>query len=425
MTTEWITLIVFALAYVLFVALPGRRSWVACAGGVVLILTGALGVREALFEKISWNVMGLFFGTLVLAEMFLLSKAPAVMAEWLVDRTGTARGAMIALCALAGVISMFVENVAVVLLVSPVAISLAKKLNTSPVALLIGIAVSSNLQGTATMIGDPPSMILAGHMKMSFLDFFIYEGKPGIFFAVQVGAIASLTVLAWFFRKHREATKLLSMEKVLSWVPAILLGVLLLGLSVSTLPDPEFKWFAGVFTMAIAAVATVWYATKARWTSLGTLYRSMDWDTTFFLIGVFVLVGGLSDSGWLDRLSGAIARGVGGNLGLAFIVIVLLSVVVSGFVDNVPFLLAMIPVVQKVADHMNAPVPLLMFGLLIGACLGGNLTPIGASANVVTLGILKKQGYHVGFGEFMRIGIPFTVVAVVSACLFVWWIWAP
>ena len=425
MITEWITLIVFALAYVLFVVLPERRSWVACAGGLLLILTGALGLREALLEKVSWNVMGLFFGTLVLAEMFLLSKAPAVMAEWLVDRTGTARGAMIALCALSGGISMFVENVAVVLLVSPVALSLAKKLHTSPVPLLIGIAISSNLQGTATMIGDPPSMILAGYMKLSFLDFFVYEGRPGIFFAVQVGAVASLAVLAWFFRRHREATKMLSVEKVRSWVPAALLGVLLLGLSVSTIPDPEFKWFAGVFTMVIAAVATVWYAARARWTSLGTLYRSMDWDTTFFLIGVFVLVGGLSDSGWLDRLSDAIARGVGGSLPLAFAIIVLLAVVVSGFVDNVPFLLAMIPVVQKVAGHMNAPVPLLMFGLLIGACLGGNLTPIGASANVVTLGILRKHGHRVTFREFMGIGIPFTIAAVVSACAFVWWIWAP
>jgi Na+/H+ antiporter NhaD/arsenite permease-like protein len=425
MTGEVVTLIVFSLAYLLFIVFPERRSWVACAGGLVLVLAGVLGFREALLEKVSWNVMGLFFGTLVLAEMFLLSRAPAFMAEWLVDHTRTARVAMLALCVLAGVISMFVENVAVVLLVAPVAISLAKKLQTSPVPLLIGIAVSSNLQGTATMIGDPPSMILAGYMKLSFLDFFFYEGRPGIFFAVQVGAVASLAVLAWFFRRHREVTQILAVEKVRSWVPATLLGILLLGLSISTLFDPDFKWFAGVFTMIMAAVATVWYRARARWTSLGQLYRSMDWDTTFFLIGVFVLVGGLSESGWLDRLSIVIAEGVGDNLALAFVVIVLLSVVVSGFVDNVPFLLAMIPVVQKVADHMGAPLPLLMFGLLIGACLGGNLTPIGASANVVTLGLLKKEGHRVGFGEFMAMGIPFTLAAVTTACLFVWLIWAP
>ena len=117
------------------------------------------------------------------------------------------------------------------------------------------------------------------------------------------------------------------------------------------------------------------------------------------------------------------ARSVGGNIPLAFAMVVTFSVIVSGFVDNVPFLLVMIPVAQKVADHIHAPVQLLMFGLLIGACLGGNLTPIGASANVVTLGILKKRGHTVSFREFMGVGIPFTVAAVLSACAFVWWIW--
>jgi Na+/H+ antiporter NhaD/arsenite permease-like protein len=134
-------------------------------------------------------------------------------------------------------------------------------------------------------------------------------------------------------------------------------------------------------------------------------------------------VGGLSDSGWMDKLASGMAGWVGSNVALAFTVIVLFAVLVSGFVDNVPFLLVMIPVAQKVAGQIGAPVPLLMFGLLIGACLGGNLTPIGASANVVTLGILKKRGYQVGFKEFMRIGIPFTVAAVVSACALVWWVW--
>jgi Na+/H+ antiporter NhaD/arsenite permease-like protein len=114
---------------------------------------------------------------------------------------------------------------------------------------------------------------------------------------------------------------------------------------------------------------------------------------------------------------------VGSSRLLAFAVIVLFAVLVSGFVDNVPFLLVMIPVAQKVADGIGAPVPLLMFGLLVGACLGGNLTPIGASANVVTLGILRKRGYHVGFREFLRVGIPFTAAAVAAASVFVWLLW--
>lgn len=423
MSAEWISLAVFILCYALFVFLPGKRSWVACAGGALLIGLGALDWREALFEKVNWNVMGLFFGTLILAEMFMMSRVPAVMAEWLVDKCRSTRMAMLSLCALAGFISMFVENVAVVLLVAPVAISLADKLKTSPVPLLIGIAVSSNLQGTATMIGDPPSMILAGYLRMGFWDFFWYQGKPGIFFAVQIGAIASLAVLAWLFRHHRSKSVLLPQETARSWTPAALLGALIIGLSFATLFDPEFEWFAGVYTLILGGIALVWFRRIARWGSVRGLGKTLDWDTTFFLIGIFVLVGGLSDSGWMDKLADGMSGWVGSNAALAFAVIVIFSVVVSGFVDNVPFLLVMIPVAQKVADQIGAPVPLLMFGLLIGACLGGNLTPIGASANVVTLGLLKKQGRTVGFKEFMKIGIPFTVAAVLFGCAMVWWAW--
>lgn len=423
MTPAWLSLIVFALCYLLFVVLPTRRSWTACTGGLLLIATGVLTWKEAFLEKISWNVMGLFFGTLILAEMFLLSRVPAVFAEWLVDRSKSTRMAMLALCGLSGCISIFVENVAVVLLVAPVALSLADKLKLNPAPLLIGIAISSNLQGTATMIGDPPSMILASHMRMGFWDFFAYQGKPGIFFAIQTGAVASLLVLAFVFRHHTDKSELLPQEKARSWTPAGLLGLLVLGLSFATVIDPEFAWFAGTYTLALSLVALLWFRLRVRWGSTRELIRLLDWDTTFFLIGVFVLVGGLSDSGWMDKLSSVMSGAVGTSALLAFAMIVTFSVVISGFVDNVPFLLVMIPVAQKMAAQMGVPVPLLMFGLLIGSCLGGNLTPIGASANVVTIGILKKRGYTVSFRDFMRIGIPFTVAAIISGSLFVWWVW--
>ena len=153
MNMQWIPPIVFVLCYVLFVVFPRHRSVVACGGALLLVLTGALSWHTALVEMINWNVIALFFGTLILADLFMQSRMPAVLAEILVDKTHTMRGAMIAVCALSGFLSMFAENVAVVLLVAPVALSLADKLKVSPVRLLIGIAVSSNLQGTATLIG--------------------------------------------------------------------------------------------------------------------------------------------------------------------------------------------------------------------------------------------------------------------------------
>lgn len=420
-----IPVVVFALCYALFVILPRRRSLTACAGALILVLTGALGWKETLTDLIQWNVVALFFGTLVLAEIFMLSRMPAVIAEALVDRTRTVRGAMLALCALSGFISIFVENVAVVLLVAPVALSMADKLAIRPVRLLILIALAANLQGTATLIGDPPSMILAGYLHLNFNDFFVYQRKLGIFFAVQTGALATLGVSAFLLRHHSAKIETLRVEKVRSWIPTSLLLLLVAGLSLTSVFDPDFKWLAGTFTLTVAAVGLLWFRMFAKWGSTRELIQTLDWDTTFFLVGVFVVVGALSVSGWLDEVARIISFLVGGNLLLAFVAIVLVAVVVSGFVDNVPFLLTMIPVTQKVADAQGAPVPLLMFALLIGSCLGGNITPIGASANVVTVGILRKRGYTVSFGEFMKIGIPYTAAAVVAACLLVWFVWKP
>lgn len=421
----WTPLVIFLLCYALFLVLPRHRSLVACGGGLLLVLLGTLTWQDALLNLVSWNVIALFAGTLVLAELFMESRMPAVLAEWFILRSRTMSGAMLWLCGLASFMSMFLENVAVVLLVAPVAFSLAERLKIHPVRLLVLIALCSNLQGTATLIGDPPSMILGSYMKMSFNDFFVYHGRPGIFFAVQVGAGASMLVAAFLLRKHREPAVSLPVERPRSLLPTWLLIALIAGLSCTSIFDPNFVWLAGTWTVALAAAGLAWqHFRKGEHMPIGKLLRSLDWDTTFFLIGIFIVVGALSESGWIDRVAHGISGAVGQNLFAAFVLIVVVSVVISGFVDNVPFLLAMIPVAVKVSENLGVQEPaLLLFALLIGACLGGNITPIGASANVVTIGLLKKHGYPVGFGGFMKIGVPYTLVAVLTACCFIWIIW--
>ncbi len=425
MNPQWTCLVIFVLAYALFTLLPHWRAWIACAACVLLVAGGAMQIRHAVVDLINWNVIALTFGTFLLAELFMQSRAPAVLAEWLVDRMRTARAALVAVCLLSGALSVAVANVAVVTLVAPVALSLAEKLAVSPVPVLICVALSANLQGSATLIGDPPSMILASHMKLSFNDFFVYQGRPGIFFAIQAGALASAVVIFWFFRKRRERVVPLHQEQLRSWVPALLMLALVVGLALSTTVDPSFRWFAGVYATALGLLGLAWAQAVARWSRATQLLKNLDWNTLFFLAGVFVLVGALSGSGWLARLATGVTAVVGGNLVVAFAVIVVVSVVLSGFVDNVPFLLAMIPVADTVAKNLHAPVPLLMFGLLLGTCLGGNLTPVGASANVVVTGILRKHGHTVGMREFLGYGLPFTVATVLAACGVVWWVWAP
>lgn len=415
-------LVIFVAAYVLFVFLPNKRTFTAVGASLALILTGAITLKAA-FWAINWNVIGIFVGTLIVADIFMESRVPAFIAENIIRRSKNTAWAILSICLLVGFISAFVENVAAVLLVAPVAFSLAKKLKINPTNLIIALAVSSNLQGTATLIGDPPSMLLGGFAKIDFMDFFFYQGRPSIFFAVELSAFASFWVLYFIFRHHREEPVRMEIEPVKSWVPTVILVTLILALALSSFFDTGFSYLAGLLCVLFGIISMIW----EKWVNKGSIVKglkALDWDTTFFLIGVFILVGSITASGWIVRLSDVLAQAIGENVFLGYSVIVFLAVALSAFIDNVPFLAAMLPVAVALSVKMGIQPSLLLFGLLIGASVGGNVTPIGASANIVACGLLKKEGYPVKFKDFVKIGLPFTLVAVSAACLFVWIVWS-
>ncbi|MCM8771031.1 MAG: SLC13 family permease, partial [Candidatus Omnitrophica bacterium] len=292
----------------------------------------------------------------------------------------------------------------------------------NPINMMIAIAISSNLQGAATLIGDPPSMLLAGFARMNFMDFIMYQGKPSIFFAVEIGAISSFIVLYFIFRRHGEKAQLIREEKVKSWVPTLILVFLIFSLALSSFFDRGFSYMAGAICMVFAAFSLIFEKiTRGRF--ILKSIKSLDWDTSLFLIGIFIIVGAISANGWIIDISNFLSGLVGNNLFFGFTLLVVISVFVSAFVDNVPFLAAMLPVAIKMSNNLAINPSLFLFGLLIGASLGGNITPIGASANIVACGLLKKEGYEVGFGRFMKIGLPFTLAAVCAAYLFVWFVW--
>ena len=422
MDSKITALIIFVISYILFVCLPYKRTLVALAGGLALVLTQSISLKEA-FWAVNWNVMGIFVGTLILADIFMQSRVPAYIAEIVVDKAKSTAWAILFICILSGFISAFVENVATVLIVAPIALALARKLKINPTNMMIAIAISSNLQGAATLIGDPPSMLLGGFAKMNFGDFFFYRGKPSIFFAVEIGALASFLVLYFIFRKHKTKTRLIPVEKVKSWVPTVLLVSLIVLLALSSFLDSGFSYLAGQICMIFGIIALIWEKLINK-TSIISGLKKLDWDTTFFLMGIFIIVGGISLTGWIQVLANYLASLVGGNIFLGYTAIVFLSVLLSAFIDNVPFLAAMLPVAMIMSDKLQIHPSLFLFGLLIGASLGGNITPIGASANIVACGLLKKEGYPVKFTHFMKIGIPFTLAAVTAAYLFVWFVWS-
>jgi Na+/H+ antiporter NhaD/arsenite permease-like protein len=415
-------LIIFISAYILFILLPNKRAQVAILGTILLILFRVISFKEA-FLAVNWNVMGIFVGTLVVADIFMESRVPAYLAEIIVNRAKNTTWSILFICILTGFISAFVENVATVLIVAPIALSLARKLKINPMNMMIAIAISSNLQGAATLIGDPPSMLLAGFAKMNFGDFFFYKGRPSIFFAVELGALASLFVLYFIFRKHKEKVQLVQVEKVRSWVPTIILVVLVFLLAASSFLDSGFSYVAGTLCVIAGVISILWEKYVNR-TSIVKGLKKLDWETTFFLMGIFVIVGAVTLTGWLEVLSGFLSGLIGQNIFLGFTLVVFMSVIISAFVDNVPFLAAMLPVAISMSSKLNIGPSLFLFGLLIGASLGGNITPIGASANIVACSLLKKEGHEVSFKHFMKIGIPFTLVAVTAAYLFIWFVWS-
>ena len=288
--------------------------------------------------------------------------------------------------------------------------------------MMIAIAISSNLQGAATLIGDPPSMLLGGFAKMDFMDFFFYQGKPSIFFAVQLGALVSLFVLYFFFKHMKEKVKLVSVEQVKSWVPTLILILLVFLLATSSLYENGFQYTAGLLCMVFGVISLFWAKFSHKVPVMEGI-KKLDWETTFFLAGVFVLVGALTQTGWIETISNYFSGIIGQNILAGYLLIVVVSVLISAFVDNVPYLAAMLPVALKMSESLHINPSLFLFGLLIGASIGGNITPIGASANIVACSILKKEGYEVSFGGFMKLGIPFTIAAVAASSLFVWLVW--
>jgi len=415
------SLAIFTVSYLLFVLLPNRRTYIAVSASLLLILTRTVSLKEA-FLSINWNVLGIFVGTLIVADIFMQSRVPAYIAEIIVDRAKNTTWSILLICLMTGFISAFIENVATVLIVAPVAFSLAKKLKINPTKMMIAIAVSSNLQGTATLIGDPPSMLLGGFAKMNFMDFFFYKGRPSIFFAVELGALVSFFVLYFIFKNQNEKAKLLRVEKAKSWVPTIILVTLVILLAASSFFDTGFSYMAGILCMIFGIISILWEKFINRGSILEGL-KSLDWETAFFLIGIFILVGSVTLTGWIEKASIFLSGLVGNNIFLGYTLLVFISVFISAFVDNVPLLVAMLPVAISMSDKLQINPSLFLFGLLIGTSLGGNITPIGASANIVTCGLLKKEGYTVRFKDFIKIGLPFTLAAVTAAYLFVWFIW--
>ena len=425
-------IILFFSAYVLMLIFGKYRPLIALATGLVFIISGMLPVSNIL-DELDFNVLLMISGTMGLVALFIESKMPSLLADLIMEKVPNVQMAAVWLSLFAGFISAFVDNVATVLMIAPVALEICKKLKINPVPLIIGIAVSSNLQGAATLVGDTTAIMLGSALDMTFMDFFWYLGKPSIFFAVELGAVISAIILAFLFRKDKAPIpKSTERTRVEDYIPtALLVGAILLLICASFAPD---SWdlpseINGIICCALLVVGLIYnFARKQKLSAITAPLKEIDFQTLGLLIGLFLMIGGIKHEGVIAALANLLAKVGGGNIFLLYTVIVWASVLISAFIDNIPYVATMIPVIASLAaqlsGQMDASATLiatpLYFGLLSGATLGGNCTPIGASANIAGIGILRKAGYQVKNSDFFRIGIPFTLAAIIPAYIYIW-----
>ena len=418
-----LALVLFIIMYVLLLLFPRYRPWIALGTALVFVILQIMPLQEIL-GSINFNVLMMIAGTMGIVSLFIESGMPSLMADIIVDKMPNVKWTIVALALFAGIVSAFVDNVATVLMIAPVAIAIARQFEISPIAMVIAISVSSNLQGAATLVGDTTAILLGGYADMTFMDFFVFHGKAGIFWAVELGALLTAGVLLILFRKETQPTVGEDRTEVKDYVPTILLaGTVVLLIIASFIPNtPEY--INGYICMTLLIIGLIWNVIKKR-SLLGITkpVSEIDYETLLLLTGLFIVIGGITQAGVIDEIAKLFLKIGSGNLFVIYMLIVWVSVALSAFVDNIPYVATMLPVVQGIAAGMGVEPYVLYFGLLIGATLGGNLTPVGASANITAIGMLQREGYIVKTRDFMRIGIPFSLVAVLSGSIFVWLVW--
>lgn len=448
-------LILFAATYILMMAFQKIRPYVAIGSALIFIALGTIasaspdlfgsgffnvgestysyGVAQALGE-IDWNVLMMIAGTMGTVYLFIESKMPQLMSDILISKMPNVKWAIVCISLFAGIVSAFVDNVATVLMIAPVALAFCKKVNISPVPSIICIAISSNLQGAATLVGDTTSILLAKSANLDFSDFFVDNGKPGMFWVVEAGALVSALIILVMFRKDNAKIEFNARTKVEDKFPTFLLvGTIVLLIAASFIPykdgAAEGQFYKPDITnglicigfFIIGIIREVFF--NKNYKIVKDTFKEIDYYTIALLTGLFIVIGGIKSAGVIDVIGNGIAKLGSGSEFIIYTIIVWISVILSAFIDNIPYTATMLTIVPVIAADMGMEPKLLYYGLLCGATLGGNLTPIGASANIAGIGILKKEGYEVKATTFMKYGIPFTLAAVLTGYILIWFIW--
>lgn len=409
-----IAIILFFLTYALMLIFGNYKHIIAFVSAVVFVLFGFLPL-ENVIDSIDFNVLLMIVGTMGTVSFFIESKMPNMLSDIIILKAKNVKSMTLLLALFAGVVSAFIDNVATVLMLAPVTIAAAKKLKISPVPIILSVSIFSNLEGAATLVGDTTSILLAGAMKLNFMDFFFYENKIGLFFIVQIGLLCALGILAIKMRNFNTKLKETNVEKITDYVPTILLVLNIISLIVASfIPNkPELtNGLICIFFFALGAIIKIIRTKDVK--SIIPNLKELDLKTVVLLASLFVIIGGIKEVGVIDKISELFLNIGSDNPFVMYTVLVFVSVIVSAFIDNIPYVATMLPVVGLIAVKTGINPTLLYYGLIVGSTLGGNITPIGASANIAAIGILNKNDYEVSTKEYFKMSIPISLAAILS-----------
>lgn len=413
------SIFIFVVAYAFIISEKIHRTIVALAGGMTMIMLGLISQETALKDDIDFNTLGLLIGMMILVAITRRTGVFEAMAVWAAKVT---KGKPLALLALLSMItalaSALLDNVTTVLLIVPVTLTLTEKLQISPIPFLVTEIIASNIGGTATLIGDPPNIMIGSAVGLSFMDFIIHLAPIAIIIQVVTTALFLLIYRKDMVVAEEDRAKLLALsprDEIKDWrllkKSLTVLALTILGFMLHT----TLHWESA--TVAMAGAVGLMLISKEE---PEDVLLHVEWPTIFFFAGLFVLVGGLKSAGVLKALAEWILTVTHGQVGATSFLVLWVSAIASAFVDNIPFVATMIPMLQEMGRLSGMNLEPVWWSLALGACLGGNGTLIGASANVVVAGIAEKNGYKISFREFMYIAFPLMIVSIVLSHAYIY-----
>ncbi len=420
----WILVLTLLILMVVLVAIgkPGRE-WIGVLLLTILLITGAVTWIEAL-KYTNWDVLGLILGMSIFSILMEESGIAGYIADILLNKIHNPLILSYIIILSAGLISIALENVTVVLLYAPIVFNITRKTSSNPVPLMIGVALSSNMAGSATMIGDPPAIITAGHYDLSFSDFIVYDGKPSMFFITLIPMIISCltytlinykgTLVKARINTYRINYGKIEYDKIFMLETLIFLSIKITLLSIRDIIHLPLSLIAliGVGGLLLVRIIHKDYEVVKK-----SIMKGFEWKLIVFLIGVFVLSGAFAKYRLATMLAHYLLSIAGNNLFLLTSILIWLSVAISAVIDNTPYVVTMLPVIDDLAIETGVDPIVYAWALLLGATLGGGITYIGASANLVAVRLLEKNGYNVSFIDFIKKSIPFNIVNLLTGWL--------